>query len=277
MTLLCNGRLLDLNRPQVMGILNLTPDSFFDGGHYLAPEASLARAEQLLEEGAAILDLGGASTRPGASVVPADEEIRRVVPVIEAILKKFPEAVISVDTWRASVAREAVHAGAAMINDISAGSLDPEMFDTVGSLKVPYILMHMQGTPADMQQKPHYEDVVTEVLDFLIQKIAGLREIGVKDIILDPGFGFGKSLEHNYQLFRNLHVFSRVTGHPLLVGISRKSMIWKPLGIRAEEALNGTAALHMAALQQGARLLRVHDVKEAMQVIRLWELLENAS
>lgn len=273
-TLHCQGRLLDLSRPVVMGILNLTSDSFYDGGRYTEEVSMMKQAEKMLAEGAALLDIGGASSRPGATEVNETEELRRVVRAMETLQKHFPEALISVDTWRASVAGAAIEAGAGIINDISAGRLDPEMYPTVSRLKVPYVLMHMHGRPATMQQKPHYEDVVTEILDFFMEETQKLRALGVVDIVLDPGFGFGKNLAHNYTLLRNLHIFSAVTGLPVLAGISRKSMIYKPLGITAAEALNGTSALHMVALQQGARILRVHDVREAIEVVRLWELTQ---
>lgn len=271
-TLNCRGQLLDLSRPVVMGILNLTPDSFFDGGKYLGETAVLHQADKMLREGAAILDLGGASSRPGAAEVQVQEELQRVIPAIETILKNFPNTILSVDTWRAGVAREALNAGASIVNDISAGKLDGHLLQTVADFGVPYVLMHMQGTPDTMQQQPHYEDVVTEVLDFFIQKIAQLRGLGLKDIVLDPGFGFGKTVEHNFSLLKNLHVFQNVLDLPVLAGVSRKSMICKPLGIKPAEALNGTTALHVVALQQGARILRVHDVREAVEVIQLWEL-----
>lgn len=273
----CRGRLLDLSRPLVMGILNVTPDSFYDGGRYRDETTILQQTEKMLREGASLLDIGGASSRPRAQEVAETEELRRVIPVIESILKNFPEALISVDSWRATVTRAAVEAGAVLANDISAGNLDPTLLDTVAELGVPYVLMHMQGSPETMQKSPHYEDVVTEVLDFFIQKVDQLRQLGVKDIILDPGFGFGKTQEHNYTLLKNLPVFSQILGLPVLAGLSRKSMIWKPLGITAREALNGTTALHMVALQQGARILRAHDVREAVEVVRLWELLNGSS
>lgn len=270
----CKGRLLDLAQPLVMGILNLTPDSFFDGGRYQDQTAILRQAEKMLMEGAAILDIGGASSRPGAATVEESEERNRVLPVVELLQKNFPSAILSIDTWRASVAQAAVEAGAHMVNDISAGNLDTPMLETVSKLQVPYILMHMQGNPDTMQKHPSYDDVVTEVLDFFIEKIGVLRNLGVKDIVLDPGFGFGKTLEHNFELLKSLHVFQAVTGLPVLAGISRKSMICKALGVPAAEALNGTTALHMVALQQGAKILRVHDVKEAMEVIQLWKHLQ---
>jgi dihydropteroate synthase len=276
LTLNCRGRLLSLERPVVMGILNLTPDSFYDGGRFQEQEAMLRQAEQMLEEGAAILDLGGMSTRPGAEAVEEEEELRRVVPAVAAILQRFPQAILSVDTVRARVAREAAAAGASIINDISAGRLDEGMYETVAELGLPYVLMHMQGTPKDMQQQPHYEEVVREVLDFLIAEAGKLRALGVKDIILDPGFGFGKTVGHNYQLLRHLHVF-QLLDYPVLAGLSRKSMICKVLGVKPAEALHGTVALNMVALQQGARILRVHDVLPAVQAVRLWEELEKTT
>lgn len=274
MSILCKGQLLDLSRTIVMGILNVTPDSFFDGGKYSDKASLLHQSEKMLREGAAMLDIGGASSRPGAAEITEAEELRRVIPGIEAILKEFPGAILSIDTWRASVAQAAVESGAAIVNDISAGSLDANMFEMVARLEVPYILMHMQGAPDTMQKSPHYEDVVTEVLDFFIKKIEILRGLGIKDIVLDPGFGFGKTVEHNFALLKNLHVFQTVLDLPILAGISRKSMICKPLGIKPAEALNGTTALHLVALQQGASILRAHDVREAMEVIKLWELLK---
>ena len=256
-----------------MGILNINDDSFFSGSRFSGTDNLLKAAESMLSAGAAILDIGGMSSRPGAEVISAEEELRRVLPAITNIHREFPDAILSVDTIRSTVAREAVQAGAAMINDISAGKLDQELYPTLGELQVPYVLMHMQKRPENMQEAPTYDNVVQDVLDFLIAEIHTLRQHGVKDILIDPGFGFGKSVEHNYELLRSLHVF-RMLDLPILVGISRKSMIYKPLGIGPEQALNGTTALHMAALQQGAGMLRVHDVKEAVETIRLWELLK---
>ncbi|MBL7828667.1 MAG: dihydropteroate synthase [Saprospiraceae bacterium] len=273
MLVTASGRLIDLSAPVVMGILNITPDSFFDGGQHFDVDAALRQAEKMLREGAAFLDLGGASSRPGAIEVSESEELSRVIPVVETIIRTFPDVLISIDTWRARVAREAALAGASIINDISAGRMDAQLFPTVAELKLPYVLMHMQGTPSNMQKAPEYEDVVTEVLDFLITKIAELHALNIYDIILDPGFGFGKSVAHNFELLKNLHVFSTVTGLPVLAGISRKSMICKTLGIKPADALNGTTALHMVALQQGASILRAHDVKEAVEVIQLWKAL----
>jgi len=269
----CQGRLLDLTEPIVMGILNTTPDSFFDGGRFTGIQGALRQTETMLNEGAILIDVGGASSRPGATTVPLDEEKKRVLPLIEAIVQHFPEALVSVDTWRVAVAREAVHAGAHIVNDISAGKLDDSenMYDVVGMLNVPYILMHMAGTPETMQQKPGYSDVNTEVLDFFLREISLLHEAGVYDILLDPGFGFGKTVEHNFSLLNNIHVFENVTGLPVLAGLSRKSMICKVLKVNPENALNGTTALHMVALQQGARILRAHDVREAVECIKLWK------
>ncbi len=273
LTMNCKGKLLPLSDPTVMGILNLSPDSFYDGGKYSDETAMLQQAEKMLAEGASILDVGGASSRPGAATVAADEELKRVLPAIETLSKHFPEAVLSIDTWRAEVAQAAVGAGASIVNDISGGVMDAQMFDTVAKLQVPYILMHMQGDPGTMQQNPQYEDVVLEVLDYFIKKVEMLRSMGIYDIILDPGFGFGKTVEHNYALLRNLHAFKTVLGLPILAGISRKSMICKPLGVNPKDALNGTTALHVVALQQGANILRVHDVKEATEVVKLWKML----
>lgn len=269
----CRGRLLDLSSPVVMGILNLTPDSFFDGGRYPDLSSVLSQAEKMLHDGAVLLDVGGASSRPGAVEVPENEELSRVVPVIEVLAAKFPEAYISIDTWRARVAREAIQAGACIVNDISAWELDPNLLPTVAELQVPYILMHMQGRPGTMQQNPQYEEVTTDVLDFLIRKIEQLEQAGVYDLVIDPGFGFGKTLEHNFELLKNLNAFVRILQRPVLAGISRKSMICKTLGVKPADALNGTTALHMVALQQGAAILRVHDVKEAVEVIQLWKAL----
>lgn len=273
MVIRCKDRLLDLQKPQIMGILNLTPDSFYDGGRLSDLDAALQQAEKMLEEGATLLDLGGASSRPGAMEVSEAAELGRVIPVVEAVAKRFPEAFLSVDTWRGVVAEQAVAAGAHLVNDISAGKMDDTLYPTVAKLGVPYILMHMQGAPQTMQQAPHYEDVVTEVLDFLLAELGRLRALGIEDIILDPGFGFGKNLAHNYALLRNLHVFRNVTSLPVLAGISRKSMVCKALNVSPANALNGSTALHMVALQQGANILRVHDVKAAREVVVLYEHL----
>jgi len=269
--------MLDWSKPTVMGILNTTPDSFYDGGRYSGVNEALARAERMLEEGAGIIDVGGASSRPGADTVSEQAETMRVVPVVEAIHRRFPEVLISVDTWRASMAAAAVEAGARMVNDISAGAFDPALYPTLAELNrqasIYYVLMHMQGTPATMQLNPQYDDVVTEVLDFFLIKLHELRQLGLHDVVLDPGFGFGKTVEHNFTLLRQLFDFHIATGRPVLAGISRKSMICKVLGVKPEHALNGTTALHMVALQHGARILRAHDVKEAVETVKLWRVL----
>jgi len=274
-TLNCQGQILDLARPKIMGILNLTPDSFFDGGRYQTEKDLLTQVERMLSEGADIIDIGGMSSRPGAKLIPVEEELERVLPAIHTILKEHPDTIISIDTVRAEVARQTIGAGAAIINDISAGTIDPEMFKTVGEINCPYILMHMQGIPENMQNAVNYDGyVVTIVMDFLIEKMGQLRTLEVKDIMIDPGFGFGKTVDHNYELLKNLSSF-RILEVPILVGLSRKSMIHKLLNITPETALNGTTALHFAALENNAKILRVHDVLEAKQTLTLWEKLKN--
>lgn len=261
-----------MHQPIVMGILNINEDSFYSGNRYAAGEELLLRAQQMIADGAAILDIGGQSTRPGSEAISADEELARVIPAIEAIHKIFPEMIISVDTFYAKVAKEAVHAGASIINDISAGSFDETVIDTVASLKVPYVLMHMQGTPQTMQNHPHYEDVCREVLDFLIQKVAFIKSKGIKDIIIDPGFGFGKNATHNFALLKNLELF-KILDLPLLLGVSRKGFIYRTLGTDAEQALNGTTVLNTLGLINGADILRVHDVKQAAEAVRLTQVI----
>ena len=265
------GRLLDLRHPRVMGIINVTDDSFYPGSRYTSDGEILAIAGRMLEEGADILDIGGCSTRPGAQDIPEETEKKRVCRASELILGKYPEAVVSVDTYRASVAGEAVrNSGADIINDISGGEMDKEMFPLVTKLNVPYIMMHMQGTPQTMQSEPHYEDVVSDILFWFGQRIVQLQQAGVKDIIIDPGFGFGKTAGHNFELLRRMNEF-HIAGLPLLAGFSRKSMIWRSLNITPEDALNGTSALNMTALMKGTSILRVHDVKEAKEVVTLFE------
>ena len=275
-TLNCNGQLLDLTEPIVMGILNVTPDSFYDGGKYENENMMLSQVEQMVVDGASIIDVGGMSSRPGAEIIDEEEELLRVLPIIQKIKQHFPKIIISIDTVKARVAEESVAAGASIINDISAGSIDENMFPMVAKLDVPYILMHMQGKPEDMQQKPDYQDVTLEVLDFFIKKVGELRALGVKDIILDPGFGFGKTIEHNYHLLKKLTIF-KILDLSLLIGISRKSMIYKVLNNSPQEALNGTTVLNTMALERGAKILRVHDVKEAMETITLWKQLNNTT
>lgn len=274
-TLNLKGELLDLSRPCVMGILNLTPDSFYSNSRMGSIDAALERAEICLKEGAAFIDIGAYSSRPGAAEVTTDEELQRMIPVITAISNRFPEAKLSIDTFRAKVARESIEAGAHVVNDISGGNLDELMFETVAALNVPYILMHMQGTPQTMQQKPVYKNIGLEVVDYLAEKVSALKALGVKDIILDPGFGFAKNTTHNYQLMNQLENLD-VFGLPVLVGISRKSMIYKLLGTTADEALNGTTVLNTIALQKGAAILRVHDVKAAIECISIVEKMQQS-
>ncbi len=272
-TLNCNGTLLSLEKPIVMGILNVTPDSFFDGGKHHSTHLMLLQVEKMLSEGASIIDIGGMSSRPGAEFVSEEEEFQRVIPNIQAILKEFPNAILSVDTWRANIAKASVEAGAGIINDISGGQYDSDLLKMVATLRVPYILMHIKGTPKDMANQAHYTNISDEVLTYFIEKLAILTNFGVKDVILDLGFGFGKTLDHNYELLKNMDAF-KILGLPMLAGISRKSMIYKYLGVLPENALNGTTALHVIALQQGAKILRAHDVKEAIEVIQLTEKLK---
>jgi dihydropteroate synthase len=267
-TLNCKGVLLTIDQPLVMGIINTTPDSFFAGSRTQALDAVVSRAEQMVREGAAILDLGGQSTRPGSSPVSASEEAERVIPAVEAVHRNFPDQQISIDTFYAAVARQAIAAGASIVNDVSAGSLDEGMIPTVAKMGVPYVLMHMPGTPQNMQDHPPYKNVTLEVFDFLSFKIAELRQAGIKDIIIDPGFGFGKNAADNFQLLKRLYFF-RELDKPLMVGLSRKATVYKTLGVDAGAALNGSTVLHTIALLNGATILRVHDVKEAMEAIRL--------
>ncbi|WP_439883570.1 dihydropteroate synthase [Pontibacter sp. MBLB2868] len=268
-TLNCHGKILSLDTPQVMGILNVTPDSFFADSRLSTLDEVLKRTRQMLTDGADILDIGGYSSRPGAAEVSLQEELDRVVPAIEAIHTAFPEAILSIDTFRAAVAEAAVAAGAAIINDISGGNLDENMFATVARLQVPYILMHMRGTPQTMTTLAKYEDVVTEVLDELQSQVAKLKQLGVKDIILDPGFGFAKTIGHNFELLKRMDEL-RILELPVLAGLSRKSMVYKFLGIDQADALTGTIAVNTIALSKGADILRVHDVKEAKQTIQLY-------
>ena len=267
-TINCKGKLIDLSQPKVMGILNLTPDSFFDGGKYTSDQTILEKVEKMLSEGATFIDIGGYSSRPGASHIPEQEELDRVLHGINLVLKHFPDTLISVDTFRSSIARQAIDSGAALINDISAGNLDEQMFRTVADLQVPYIMMHMPGSPQTMQKLTQYEDILQEIILYFSRKIVALRELQLNDLIIDVGFGFGKTSEQNFLLLKNLSVFTMV-GVPMLVGISRKSMLYKPLGIDASEALNATTVANTLALINGASILRVHDVKEAVETIKI--------
>lgn len=267
-TLNCNGKPLIAEEPLVMGILNITPDSFYAGSRFNDESEILKRAGQMIGEGADMLDIGGQSTRPGATFIHPEEELERVLPAIRSIKKYFPEVLLSIDTFSSRVAKEAVTAGASLINDVSGGLHDSEMYATAAMLHVPYICMHMKGNAQTMQREAKYEQVVKEVLDFFVERIALCMESGILDIILDPGLGFAKTMEHNFELLRNLPVFGFL-GKPVLIGISRKSTIYKTLGITAGEALNGSTVMHTIALLQGADILRVHDVKEAKEVVKL--------
>lgn len=270
-TLQCGYLELDLSVPVVMGILNITPDSFFDGGRYVVPESALMHAEEMLEQGATILDLGAVSTRPGAEQPDVAEEWERLRPVLEEVRGAFPSVLISIDTYRSEIAQRAADRGANIINDISGGVLDAQMYTTIAKNNLAYVCMHMQGTPETMQKNPEYTDVVKEVYDYFTEKCKALYSAGVENVMLDPGFGFGKEVHHNYQLLKHLDTFSSLW-KPLLVGVSRKSMITRLLDVKKENALNGTTAVHMVALQKGAKVLRVHDVREAMECIRIHEM-----
>ena len=272
MTLNCKGQLIDLKIPKVMGILNVTPDSFYDGGRFKNEKSVLTQVEKLLDEGATFIDIGAYSSRPGADFVSKEEELKRLIPIITSVVNNFPKSLISVDSFRSDVIKTAVEAGAAMANDISGGQQDPLMFETVGALGVPYIMMHMRGTPKTMQQMTEYSDVIKEVYTYFLERIQLARTHRIKDIILDLGFGFSKTLEQNFELLGMLDYYKNLN-LPILAGISRKSMVYKTLNTNANQALNGSTALHMVALQKGAKLLRVHDVKEAMECIHLHEAL----
>jgi dihydropteroate synthase len=274
--LTANGRTLSLQKPVVMGILNLTPDSFYDGGRYTTADSALAQTERMVAEGAAIIDLGAVSTRPGSEAPDEAEEWRRIYEVLPILRRRFPQIWLSADTYRASVVQKAAAEGIDMINDISGGGLDDALVQAVAHTKLPYILMHMQGTPATMQQQPHYTNVVAEVSSWFDQKIAALQAQGVSQLVLDPGFGFGKTVEHNFRLLAALPQFAQ-KGFPLLAGISRKSMVTKLLGIKKEEALNATTAANTHALTGGAHILRVHDVKEAIQAVEIFEAVRKSS
>lgn len=271
-TINCKGDLVDLSTPKVMGILNLTPDSFYDGGKYKTDRAILTQAEKMLAESADFIDLGAYSSRPGAAYVSVVEEKKRLLPILNILLKEFPNLCLSVDTFRAEVARAAVENGAVIINDISGGHLDRDMLQTVGRLKVPYIMMHMRGTPDTMQRFTNYEDLIVEMRCYFAEQIATAREHGIQDIIVDPGFGFSKTRVQNFELMKKLELF-HVFDLPLLVGVSRKSMVYKTLNIEPEDALNGTTVLHTVALQKGTHILRVHDVKEAIETIKIMKAL----
>ncbi|RKS03524.1 dihydropteroate synthase [Flavobacterium sp. 102] len=274
MTINCLGKLIDLSSPKVMGILNVTPNSFFDGGKYADEKSLLTQVEKILTDGATFIDIGAYSSKPSAEFVTENEEIERLIPIVKSVLQHFPETLISVDTFRANVAKIAIENGACIINDISAGSLDENMMPTVAELQVPYIMMHMKGNPQTMQSLAQYQNVTKEVLFYFSEKVAQARSMGINDLIIDPGFGFAKTLEQNFEVMNNLELF-RMLELPILVGVSRKSMIYKTLDTSAEFALNGTSVLNTIALQKGANILRVHDVKEALESIKLVQHLSS--
>jgi dihydropteroate synthase len=269
MTINCKGQLIDLSIPKVMGILNVTPNSFYDGGKYNNESELLSQVEKMLIDGATFIDIGAYSSKPNAAFVSEEEELARIIPVVQLILKHFSQAVISIDTFRSEVAKVCIENGAALINDISAGNLDDAMFKVIAKYNVPYIMMHMRGTPQTMQSMTHYDDIVKEILFYFSEKVNKARGLGINDLIIDPGFGFAKTIDQNYEVLQKVALF-KILELPLLVGISRKSMIHKVLDTNAKEALNGTTVLNTIALSKGANILRVHDVKEAVECIQLW-------
>jgi dihydropteroate synthase len=269
MTIRCKGQLIDLTTPKVMGILNVTPNSFFDGGKYQNDREILSRVEKMLNEGATFIDIGAYSSKPSAEFVSEEEELQRIIPIVQLILEHFPETLISIDTFRSEVANACIESGAAIINDISAGNLDDKMLDTIAKYNVPYIMMHMRGTPQTMQTMTNYDNIVKEILFYFSERIAKARSFGINDLIIDPGFGFAKTLEQNYEVLQKMELLEMLE-LPLLAGISRKSMIYKTLNSSAEEALNGTTVLNTIALTKGAKILRVHDVKEAKECVTLF-------
>lgn len=274
MTINCKGKLIDLSTPKVMGILNVTPDSFYDGGFYKDESNTINQVQKMLDDGATFIDVGAYSSKPNADEVSLDEELQRILPIIDLLTKQFPDIIISIDTFRAEVAKQCIEKGAALVNDISAGHLDDKMLKTVANLNVPYIMMHMRGKPQTMQEQTDYGNILKDILVYFSERITTGRALGIKDLIIDPGFGFAKTLEQNFELLNQLEGF-KITNLPLLAGISRKSMIYKTLETSATEALNGTTALNMIALLKGASILRVHDVKEAVECVTLFNRLKN--
>lgn len=270
----CNGKLIDISSPKVMGILNITPDSFFDGGKYQNEKEILAQVEKMISEGATFIDVGAYSSRPGAKHISENEELERIVPIIKLLVKKFPDILLSIDTFRSEIAKRCINEGASLINDISAGNMDDKMFKTVAQLQVPYILMHMQGTPQNMQGNPQYENVVKELIFYFSKKIYELRNLGLNDMIIDVGFGFGKTIKHNFEILDKLELFQSLET-PSLVGLSRKSMLYKTLKTSPEKALNATTTANTIAILKGANILRVHDVKEAIEAIEIVSQLKN--
>lgn len=276
-TINLSGRIIDLAQPVVMGIINVTPDSFFDGGKYKTEKKVLKRAEEILAQGGSIIDIGAVSTQPGKEGISTKDEIDRLLPAVKAIKKEFPEAAVSIDTYRSWVALKIIEdCGPCIVNDVTGGNFDDHMFETIGKLGVPYILMHMLGTPLKMQENPEYEDIIRDISLFFTERVKQLTKAGVKDVIIDPGFGFGKTLDHNYELLNRLDSF-KVFQLPLLVGVSRKSMIYKLLATNPEEALNGTSVVNTLALMGGADILRVHDVREAVEAVRILNMVRSTS
>ncbi|WP_299429955.1 dihydropteroate synthase [uncultured Maribacter sp.] len=273
MTINCNENLIDLSTPKIMGILNVTPDSFFDGGKFKNIEDALLQTNKMLQDGATFIDIGAYSSKPGANPVSEEEELARILPIVTQIQSSFPNCILSIDTFRSSVAKACVEAGAAIVNDISGGNLDPNMFTTVAELKIPYILMHMRGTPQNMQQNTTYDNLIKDIIFYFSEQIYKAKEAGINDIIIDPGFGFAKTLEQNYELLHKLDLLQNLDA-PILAGLSRKSMIYKTLKTDAKNALNGTTALNMVCLNHGANILRVHDVKEAVECVQLFNALK---
>jgi dihydropteroate synthase len=275
MTINCKGQLIDLTAPKVMGILNVTPNSFYDGGMYKSNSEMLTKVGKMLHEGATFIDVGAYSSKPSAEYVSEEEELQRIIPIINLILEYYPDALLSVDTFRSEVAKVCIENGAAMINDISAGNLDDTMLETIAKYNVPYIMMHMRGTPETMQKMTSYEDIVKEILFYFSEKVANARSFGINDLIIDPGFGFAKTLDQNYEVLQKMELFD-ILELPLLAGFSRKSMIYKTLNTTAAEALNGTTVLNSIALTKGAKILRVHDVKEAMECVALYNKINKS-
>lgn len=274
-TIKCRGSLVSLDTPKIMGILNLTPDSFYDGGFYNDKTKIFSQVEKMLSEGADFVDMGAMTTNHGAKLISTEEELQRLIPILKDLVQEFPQALFSIDTFRAEVAKQSIENGASLINDVSGGNLDSKMFETIAKLKCPYVLMHMRGTPETMDSLANYENLTIEIIQELVVKIEQLVALNVSDIIIDPGFGFSKTVAQNFELLRELDIFKKIIDLPILVGVSRKSMIWRTLNITASEALNGTTALNMIALEKGSNILRVHDVKEAKETIALFKALKN--
>ena len=272
MTINCKGQIIDLTTPKIMGILNITPNSFYDGGIYSLEKNAIAQVEKMLKEGATFIDIGAYSSKPNAEFVSQEEELIRIIPVVKAILKEFPEALLSIDTFRSSVAQECLNNGAALINDISAGNLDEKMMEVISKYNVPYIMMHLRGTPQTMQSQTNYEHLIKEMITYFSDKVNKARSLGINDLIIDPGFGFSKTTDQNFEILSNLELF-KVLELPILAGVSRKSMIYKPLEVTANDALNGTTVLNTIAITKGANIIRVHDVKEAVECVKLCEKL----